>query len=200
MTGGDIRPTWGEALLCLWEDFTGINDGKNIRTWRAACCVLLALGTVFAVLSARQMKEPQASEPFASSLSSVVPDSERASLQALAEGLREITSLRGGSASWGQNMGAEGRMPFSALPPSSALVPDLPGEEASPLPEIVVRAVMRVGGKWAAVVDIAGGGSGLVVRPGDAFMEGRGQIVRIGSGGLVVRWDGREWSVAPGLF
>jgi hypothetical protein len=64
----------------------------------------------------------------------------------------------------------------------------------------VVKAVMKSKDSWAIVVDIAGAGSGLILRPGDSFMEGRGKVVRMEGDRLIVRWDGREWTAVPGLF
>ena len=74
-----------------------------------------------------------------------------------------------------------------------------PGALIEPPPEIVVRAIMMLGKQRTAVMDIAGLGSGLIVRQGDTFMGKKGRIVRIAADKVVVRWAGKNWDIAPGF-
>ena len=58
---------------------------------------------------------------------------------------------------------------------------------------------MILGKDKTAVMDIAGVGSGLIVRQGDTFMGRKGRIVRIAADKVVVRWADKNWDVAPGF-
>ena len=56
-----------------------------------------------------------------------------------------------------------------------------------PPPDIVVRAIMILGKERKAVMDIAGLGSGMIVRQGDTFMGKKGRIVKIAADKVVVQ-------------
>lgn len=195
-----IRPTKYETLLCVWETFTGVRDGKGARYGRLAVWGFLALGIVFASASYSRLTELREPREPALSLPPAALDVDKARLQSLSGELRLALQQRAHSALWVQTMRERGRNLFAPPPSPQPPAPELSGLEVSPPPEIVVRAVMKSKDSWAIVVDIAGAGSGLILRPGDSFMEGRGKVVRMEGDRLIVRWDGREWTAVPGLF
>ena len=137
---------------------------------------------------------------------SVAPQSVEADkkrLDDMIEQVRAATALRANSFVWAQSMKELGKHIFDE-PTQMALVP---GEGlTSPVvpivenpPNIVVRAIMILGKNKTAVMDIAGVGSGLIVRQGDTFMGRKGRIVRIAADKVVVRWADKNWDVAPGF-
>lgn len=195
-----IRPTTWEMLLCVWENFTGIQDRKAARFWRLASWALLALGTIFALASTFHLRDYLEAKVFTPSLPQAALGTDKARLQSLSGELRLALQQRAHSALWVQTMRERGRNLFAPPPSPQPPAPELSGLEVSPPPEIVVKAVMKSKDSWAIVVDIAGAGSGLILRPGDSFMEGRGKVVRMEGDRLIVRWDGREWTAVPGLF
>ena len=202
MIPGGIRPTTWETLLCVWETFTGVRDGKNARSDRLIVYVLLALGIAFAVISTFHLETFRGLRGFSPSLPPTALDTDTPRLRSLADELKLASQQRARGALWVQAMRERGRDLFARLTPEPSIVPELsiPDISIDPPPEIVVKAVMKSDKSWAVVVDIAGAGSGLILRPGDSFMEGRGKIVRMDGDRLIVRWDGREWAAVPGLF
>ncbi|MCR5347258.1 MAG: hypothetical protein K6E38_05715 [Fretibacterium sp.] len=201
MRSKKIRPKTRELVLCLWENFTGVRSGKKAWRGRIACWIFLSVGISLAAAGYLHLMGLRETKRFAPSLPLAVLDAEKARLSALSDEMRLTVLQRGQSALRVQSMRERGKNPFSAplfsQPPASP-EPSVP--EVTPPPEIVVKAVLKAGKNWAAVIDIAGGGNGLVVRPGDSFMDGKGKVVRIDGSGLVVRWNGREWNAVPGLF
>ena len=195
-----IRPTKYETLLCVWETFTGVRDGKGARYGRLAVWGFLALGIVFASASYSRLTELREPREPALSLPPAALDVDKARLRSLAGGLKLASRQRARSALRVQAIRERGRNLFAVPPSPTPAVPELFEPEVSPPPEIVVKAVMKLGNSWAVVVDIAGAGSGLILRPGDSFMEGKGKVVRMDGDHLIVRWDGREWTAVPGLF
>ena len=195
-----IRPTAWEMLLCVWEAFTGVRDGKAVWYGRIAVWGFLALGIVFASASCSRLSELREPREPALSLPPAALDADKARLRSLADRLKLASRQRARSALRVQTMRERERNLFAVPPSPTPAVPELFEPEVSPPPEIVVKAVMKLGNSWAVVVDIAGAGSGLILRPGDSFMEGRGQVVRMDGDQLIVRWDGREWTAVPGLF
>ncbi|PIE54972.1 MAG: hypothetical protein CSA35_03675 [Dethiosulfovibrio peptidovorans] len=79
-------------------------------------------------------------------------------------------------------------LPLATPEPSAADLEALP-------PLVVVRAVMVMPGKAAAVVDIDGVGQGIVVRKGTSFSGGKGRFLSIRAKKIVFRWRGKPVSV-----
>ena len=200
MTLGGLRPTTWETLLCAWETFTGVRSGKTARAWRLVVWGLLALEIAFAAASYSQLTELREPGDLIPSPTPATLDTDKTRLLTLRDGLRMAMQQRANSGLWVQIMRERGRDLFAGLPSLQLAVPELSGLEVSPPPEIVVKAVMKFEDSWSVVADIAGAGSGLVLHPGDSFMEGRGKVVRMEGNRLIVRWDGREWTAVPGLF
>ncbi|MCR4817626.1 MAG: hypothetical protein K5841_01565 [Fretibacterium sp.] len=204
MIPAGIRPTKWETLCYLWEIFTGVRDGKAVRFWRFICWVLLGTGITFAAASYSHLLKLQETKNFISSLPSLAWDTDKARLQSLSDGLHLALQQRARSTLLVQAMRERGRSNLFAVQTFSkpSAVPDLNDQDISisPPPEIVVRAVMKAGKSWTAIVDIAGADSGLILHPGDSFMDGRGKAVRMDGDKLIVLWDGREWTAVPGLF
>ena len=72
-------------------------------------------------------------------------------------------------------------------------------EVVEPPPEITLRAIMVIDKTKTALIDIAGVGTGLLVKQGDTFLNREGRIVRITNDKVVVRWKKKTWNVTPGF-
>ena len=72
-------------------------------------------------------------------------------------------------------------------------------EVVKPPPKITLRAIMLMGKTRTALIDIAGVGTGLLVKQGDTFLNREGHIVRIMNDKVVVRWKKKTWNITPGF-
>lgn len=71
-------------------------------------------------------------------------------------------------------------------------------EEVLP-PLITVRAIMTLGGRANAVLDIENEGEAIVVKPGYTFGDGEGRVKRITSDKVIVTWAGEDIEIPAGM-
>lgn len=71
-------------------------------------------------------------------------------------------------------------------------------EEVIP-PLITVRAIMTIGGRSNAVLDIENEGEAIIVKPGYTFGDGEGRVKRITSNKVIVTWAGEDIEIPAGM-
>ena len=192
--------TWGEALVVVWENFTGVRGDGEARSGRLSVCALLLLGSLWALRGFLQLGTPGRD---VAPVERPAP-AEEGRLRQAVHRARSLSASRAGALALARAMrtggrnnplvGAEPQAPQPSPAPTNAPA----GDRTPPAvaPESAVRAVMILGGDRVAALDI-GEEKGRIVRPGDRFLyEGaEGRVLRVGTDGLVLRWRGRDWSV-----
>lgn len=194
---------WREAWDIAWGRLTGVDNEGSSAGVRLLFFLLFILGTGWAGFRYYEMQRLREEKDFFPSVAPQSVEADKKRLDDMIEQVRAATALRANSFVWAQSMKELGKHIFDE-PTQMALVP---GEGlTSPVvpivenpPNIVVRAIMILGKNKTAVMDIAGVGSGLIVRQGDTFMGRKGRIVRIAADKVVVRWADKNWDVAPGF-
>ena len=194
---------WREAWDIAWGRLTGVDNEGAAAGVRLLFFLLFILGTGWAGFRYYEMQRLREEKVFTPSAEPQSVEADKKRLDDMIEQVRAATALRANSFVWAQSMKELGKHIFDE-PTQMALVP---GEGlTSPVvpivenpPNIVVRAIMILGKNKTAVMDIAGVGSGLIVRQGDTFMGRKGRIVRIAADKVVVRWANKNWDVAPGF-
>ena len=194
---------WHEAWDIAWGRLTGVDNEGSAASVRLLFFLLFFLGTGWAGFRYHEMQSLREEKDFLPSTTPQSVEADKRRLDDMIEQVRAATARRANSYVWAQSMREMGKRIFDE-PTQTALVPEEgPPSSAEPLvdtpPDIVVRAIMILGKDKTAVMDIAGVGSGLIVRQGDTFMGRKGRIVRIAADKVVVRWAGRNWDVAPGF-
>lgn len=195
--------SWREAWDIAWGRLTGVDNEGSSAGVRLLFFLLFILGTGWAGFRYYEMQRLREEKDFFPSVAPQSVEADKKRLDDMIEQVRAATALRANSFVWAQSMKELGKHIFDE-PTQMALVP---GEGlTSPVvpivenpPNIVVRAIMILGKNKTAVMDIAGVGSGLIVRQGDTFMGRKGRIVRIAADKVVVRWANKNWDVAPGF-
>lgn len=195
--------SWREAWDIAWGRLTGVDNEGSSAGVRLLFFLLFILGTGWAGFRYYEMQRLREEKDFFPSVAPQSVEADKKRLDDMIEQVRAATALRANSFVWAQSMKELGKHIFDE-PTQMALVP---GEGlTSPVvpivenpPNIVVRAIMILGKNKTAVMDIAGVGSGLIVRQGDTFMGRKGRIVRIAADKVVVRWADKNWDVAPGF-
>ncbi|MBQ7264144.1 MAG: hypothetical protein IJR14_10565 [Synergistaceae bacterium] len=203
-----MQSTWREAFAHVWGNFTGVSNEGSARTWRLLFFLLFLLGSAFAVYSYLKLKELREEKYFSPSVTPTSVEADKKRLDGMVSEVRDASTRRSNSYMSAQVMRDLNKYVFD--PPSSTLdpveypedrpllaQPPTPEPPVVPPPDITVKAIMVMGKTRVAVMDIAGVGSGMLVRPGDTFMNRKGRIVRIADDRVVVRWDGKTWNVAP---
>ena len=192
---------WREAWRTAWGNLTGVNSGGSARSVRLFFFLLFIGGTLGACYRYYQMQLLLKDKIFTVSTTPQTVEADRKRLDAMIEQVRAASTLRSNSFVWAQSMKDMGKYVFNdPLKGAVVLEPDTYGEVViDPPPEIVVRAIMILGKDHTAVMDIAGVGSGMLVRQGDTFMGKKGRVVRIAADKVVVRWADKNWDIAPGF-
>ena len=191
-----------DALRNGWQDllFRLRQPTPAGRRWRWG--LLLALGGLLAVQGFffRGLQGIPGEEPKVLR-GNPAEEELRATLGQLPE-QRAFLELRSRSSQTAQLAETAGRRPFDgavasvlptpAIPADPAWVNQPPEPTPEPLPPLVtLKAVMVMGNRTAAVADIEGEGTALILREGTRFGGGQGQVVRISASGLRIRWRGR---------
>lgn len=196
---------WREAWSTAWGRLTGVDNEGSAVSVRLLFFLLFLLGTAWAGYRYYEMQLLRQAKTFTPSLTPQTVDADKKRLEGMIEQVRAASALRSNSFVWAQSMRDLGKNVFDD-PAFLAEVPKSGGDGlpqietfVEPPPGIVVRAIMVLGKQRTAVMDIAGLGSGLIVRQGDTFMGKKGRIVRIAADKVVVRWAGKNWDIAPGF-
>lgn len=201
--------TWREAFSTAINNLFGVNDSPSVKKVRLLFFLLFIAGTGWAAYNYYNAIDLLAEKEFSPSATASEVQADKKRLNAMIEQVRTASTLRTNSVSLADNMEtASGKYvvmdpafitlqetkedPNAAIVVQPEIVVEMP-------PEIVVRAIMQMGKRQVAVMDIAGVGSGLVVRAGDTFMQKKGRVVRITPDKVVVRWGGKNWDIAPGF-
>ena len=203
------RMGWREAIGVAIGNLTGVNnDSNSVRVMRVVFLLIFLGGTVWAVynyLKAQALLE----EKYYQAQAGPSLDADRQRLELMQEQVKQASEIRNSSSRMVDYMIDMSRYIFGdptqvSITSSGGTTIELPSVEIPEVviempPEIVVRAIMVMGKQQVAVMDIAGVGSGMVVKVGDTFMQKKGRIVRIAPDKVVVRWAGRTWDIAPGF-
>ena len=196
---------WGEAWRTAWNRLTGVDSEGSAAVVRMLFFLLFLLGTAWAGYRYFEMEQLRQEKTFSPSVTPQSVDIDKKRLDGMIEQVRAVSALRSNSYVWAQSMKDLGKNVFDEptvmveLQGGDGVLLMQPGALIEPPPEIVVRAIMMLGKQRTAVMDIAGLGSGLIVRQGDTFMGKKGRIVRIAADKVVVRWAGKNWDIAPGF-
>ncbi|GEM_PF-1852604 len=196
---------WREAWGAAWNKLTGVDNEGSAAGVRLLFFLLFLLGTLGAGYRYYEMQLLGQEKTFVPSTTPQNVESDKSRLDAMIEQVRSASALRSSSFVWARSMKDLGKNIFDD--PTRWV--EAPGTEGTvlpqidvvvePPPDIVIRAIMILGKERKAVMDIAGLGSGMIVRQGDTFMGKKGRIVRILADKVVVRWAGRNWDIAPGF-
>lgn len=174
-----MRTTWTEAWEYIWESFTGVRREGIARRGRAAALLLLVLGIAWVLWGDLAVQKSEAPAP------SPPSQAEAGLAQALLRDARLAAVERTASGEWARSTRGRKFDVFEAPEPAAALAP-------AEVPDITLKAIMALGRDRVAVADIPGVGSGLILRAGDSFLGGRGKILRVTDGGLILRWDNAD--------
>ncbi len=205
-----MQSTWREAIAYAWGNFTGVMSEGSARALRLLLFLIFIGGTAWAVYSYLELQQLRQEKTFTASVTPTSVNEDRKRLEAMIAEVRDASARRSGSAMTAQTMKDMGKYPFDdpsrrmaamtpeiPLPDSGVVVPQ--AEVVEPPPEITLRAIMVMGKTKTALIDIAGVGTGLLVKQGDTFLNREGRIVRITNDKVVVRWKKKTWNVTPGF-
>ena len=197
--------SWREAWGTAWNKLTGVDNEGSARGVRLLFFLLFLLGTLGAGYRCYEMQLLGQTKDFVPSTTPQTVESDKSRLDAMIEQVRSASALRSNSFVWARSMKDLNKNifddPTKWVEVPSGEGPVLPQVDVvvEPPPDIVVRAIMILGKERKAVMDIAGLGSGMIVRQGDTFMGKKGRIVKIVADKVVVRWAGKNWDIAPGF-
>ena len=194
---------WREAWGTAWNKLTGVDNEGSAAGVRLLFFLLFLLGIVGAGYRYYEMQLLAQKKDVVPSTTPQTVESDKSRLDAMIEQVQSASVLRSNSFVWARSMKDLGKNIFDdptkwvEEPNTSVIVENK--EILEPPPDIVVRAIMILGKERKAVMDIAGLGSGMIVRQGDTFMGKKGRIVKIAADKVVVRWAGKNWDIAPGF-
>ena len=206
-----MQSTWREAMAYAWGNFTGVMSEGSARVLRLLLFLVFIGGTAWAVYSYLELQQLRQEKTFTASVTPTSVNEDRKRLEDMIAEVRDASARRSGSAMTAQTMKDMGKYVFddpslrmAALPPELALpgggaVAPQVEEVVEPPPEITLRAIMLIGKTKTALIDIAGVGTGLLVKQGDTFLNREGRIVRIMNDKVVVRWKKKTWNITPGF-
>ena len=209
-----MQSTWRDAFSYAWGNFTGVLNEGSARTLRLLFFLLFIAGSAFAVynyLEMQKLKTEREERVMKPSVSTASVDADKNRLAKMVDAVRDASTRRISSSVTADNMRLMNKYVFD--PPGTRLIePDVFSQDIvvvppppqiervyEPPPDITVKAIMLMGKTRVAVMDITGVGRGMLVRPGDSFLNRQGRIVRITDDKVVVRWKGKNWNVAPGF-
>lgn len=191
---------WFAAAGELWDDL--IHSDKVPRLMRVFIVLLLLAGTIWSGFLLKQMVELVRETTRPEVPRSRQVDTEMERLDGVVESFRSAVMARGGSAQLSVLAATISRKPFVPPPPPQA-EPDAAREEAvelvEPPPFVQVRAILVKGRDAVAVLDIEGEGSGIVMKKGGTFGNGKGRVVRITAEKVVFTWAGQSIETAIGM-
>ena len=207
-----MQSTWREAIAYAWGTFTGVMSEGSARALRLLLFLIFIGGTAWAVYSYLELQQLRQEKTFTASVTPTTVNEDRKRLEAMIAEVRDASARRSGSVMTAQTMKDMGKYLFddpslrmAAVPPEitplpggAAVAPQVEGV-VEPPPEITLRAIMAMGKTKTALIDIAGVGTGLLVKQGDTFLNREGRIVRIMDDKVVVRWKKKTWNVTPGF-
>ena len=203
-----MQLTWREALGRAWGSLTGVINEGSASAARWLFFLIFLLGSGYAGYSYYKMQELREEKYYEPAANPTSLAADRTRLAKMVEDVRAASTLRVRSFVWADSMRGMAKNifddPTKAPLPDAVLdkgLPDIPRieEHVEPPPGIVVKAIMLMGKSRVAVMDVDGVGSGLIVRQGNTFLNGKGRVVRITSDKVVVRWNGKNWNIAPGF-
>jgi len=196
------RVGWRGAIGTAWGNLTGVNDEG--RVVRLLFFLIFLLGTAWAGWSYTQALDLVELEEFHAAPRPDPAQADRARLNAMVQQVEATSQARASSPESVIIMQeALAMYPFRE-PTIDVGVGHLPDFFIDPPvvivnypPHMTLRGIMIMGNQHVAVMDIAGVGTGMVVRAGDTFMQRQGRIVRVAQDRVVVNWDGRNWDIVP---
>lgn len=205
-----MQSTFGEAFHHAWGVLTGVIDEGSARTIRALFFLLFIGGIAWSVYSYLQLMMLREEKTFSPNQSASTLAQDKKRLDTMISQVKAVSDKRRSSFQWSDNMKALNKYPFDDplarrpdIEEMKAEVPETPVTPAEtivePPPGLVVKAILAESRNKTAVMDIPGVGSGLVVRQGNTFMNGKGRIIRITDEKVTLRWDGNTWNIAPGF-
>ena len=204
-----MQSTWREALGTAWGNLTGVTGDASARGARLLFFLIFLAGSGYAAYSYYQMQELRKEKTYTASAAPTTVAADKQRLDKMVGEVRAASSLRSNSAVWADTMRGMGKYVFSdpvriVTPPPTepgggGSIPRPPEIVIEPPPGLVVKAIMLMGNSRVAVMDIDGVGRGVIVRQGDSFLNRKGRIVRITADRVVVRWNGKNWNIAPGF-
>jgi hypothetical protein len=206
------RMSWRDAFGTAWGNLTGVNnEGGSVRTVRMLFFVVFVLGTAWAVynyIHAQELLEEKEYSPSDPSVSSTV-DTDRKRLASMVNQVGVTSEIRRNSPEIARTMLSLNKYPFGDplmvdKPPEPdekpfefPLQPSIPEIIIDYPPEVILRAIMTLGTRHVALMDIPGVGNGMVVKVGDTFMQKKGRIVRIAPDKVTMSWGGKTWDMRP---
>jgi len=199
------RTGWGSAIGTAWGNLTGVNNEG--RVVRLLFFLIFLLGTAWAVYSYMESTTLMELEPMSAAVIASPADTDSTRLNAMIQQVETTSQRRMTSAETVRPLEIMARLPFDDPPvpigitvigedPPSFFIPE-PVVVIEYPPHITLRGIMVMGNQQVAVIDVAGVGTGMIVRVGDTFMQRRGRVVRISHDRIVVNYAGRNWDIAP---
>lgn len=208
--------SFGGALSEMWANVLyGTGSYKALRWFFA---LLLVIGIVWSGFMFKQVldfsKPTQIKLPPSKNLAA----SDARRLEGIIQSFRNAVLARTGSSSIAVAAATSSRKPFiPTLKPVEGIMPDdltaegnipedVPGmqevfkqpEEVIP-PLITVRAIMTLGRRTNAVLDIENEGEAIIVKPGYVFGEGQGRVKVITPDKVIVTWAGEDIEIPAGM-
>lgn len=204
----------GTGLAELWEDILYSGGGYRFLRWGLG--IVLLAGTIWSAFLFNQMLDMMRPKemrlPPANSV--VVQEAQR--LAEEVEAFRSAVLAREGSNQLAVMASRIDRRPFApgALPAGEVreeVIADAEAggrsgqegvfaarEEVVP-PFMAVQAVMVMGAQRMAVMDIEGESPGMIVRSGTSFGNGKGKVLSVSSGLVVVSWVDKRFEIPVGM-
>ncbi len=208
--------SFGSALSEMWSNILyGSGTYKALRWFFALVLVIGIVWSGFMFKNVLDFSKPtQIKLPPAKNLAA--DDARR--LEGIIQSFRDAVLARTGSSSIAVAAATSSRKPFiPTLKPVEGMLPGettadgtLPGdipdmqeilkqpEEVIP-PLITVRAIMTLGQRTNAVLDIENQGEAIVVKPGYTFGEGMGRVKVITPDKVIITWAGEDLEIPAGM-
>jgi hypothetical protein len=198
-----------ETMSAMWNDILYGTGSYKILRWFLA--FILLVGIIWSGLMFKKVmdfsKPGKIDMPPPKDIAA--DDSYR--LNSIISSFREAVLARSGSNSIAVAAAASAREPFvvTAKPvPAASEMPDVAsaveGVEISQRPEevlppfITVRAIMVLGSRSNAVLDIENEGEALLVKPGFTFGNGLGKVKSIKPDEIIIKWAGKDLDIPAG--
>jgi Cu/Ag efflux pump CusA len=207
--------TLGSAFSEMWSNL--LYGAGSYRALRWVLAIILLIGIIWSGFMFKKVldfsKPTQIKLPPAKNLAA--QDAKR--LEGVIQSFRSAVLARTGSSSIAVAAATSYRRPF--VPTMKEPEPDLAADSASGdskmsaeemleimkqpeeviPPLITVRAIMTLGGRANAVLDIENEGEAIVVKPGYTFGDGEGRVKRITSDKVIVTWAGEDLEIPAGM-
>ncbi|MFP4482468.1 MAG: hypothetical protein ACLFN0_06710 [Thermovirgaceae bacterium] len=187
---------WFATAGELWDDL--VHSDKVPSLFRVLIVLLLLAATIWSGYLLKEMVELVREEKVPQVPASGKVDEEIARLDGVVESFESAVLARSGSTQLSVLAATISRKPFVPPPPpqeeSSAEDAEAQAarEPAEPPPYVEVRAILVKGQDAVAVINVEGEGSGIVVKKGATFGNGKGRVVRITAEKVVFTWAGQN--------